>query len=110
MSYDELFATIQERGRRYINTREDWEAEIVEWETISDIFGYALAKGFNPPDYNLKAILEAEDDESPGVPEIGCQEALIDLMERITQPEQPHGVDEPQLRNLFLELERAFWR
>jgi hypothetical protein len=110
MTRQELIATIQSKGVRYLECAEDWEAEIIEWQVICTIFECGLAQGFNPPDYDLQAILEADDDESDGVPEIGCEAALIDLIERITEPEKSKGIEEPELREMFLTMERAFGR
>lgn len=108
--HKDVVALIEANGRRFLECTEDWEAEIIEWQTILAIFSYGEKKGFSPSDYDLKAILAAEDDESPGVPEVGCESALIDLMERISIPEQSDGIDEPDLRELLALMESAFGR
>lgn len=110
MIRENLIALIEINGRRFLECEEDWEAEILEWQTIVAIFEYALGKGYSLPDYDLEAILTAEDDDSPGVPEIGCEGALTDLMERISNTEHPNPIEVPELKALLDTMEWAFGR
>jgi len=110
MQRENLIEIIETNGRRFLECEEDWEAEILEWQTIVAIFAYALEKGFSPPDYDLRAILAAEDDEAPSVPEIGCEGALTDLIARISDTKHPSRVEVPKLKSLFNTMERAFGR
>lgn len=110
MTQQELISLINANGYRYRGSTEDWEAEVIEWQTLVAIFEYGALAGFEAPDYDLRAILDADDDDSPGVPDIGCQAALIDLIERIVAPEQERGITAPELQSLFALMEAAFGR
>ncbi|MBQ91882.1 MAG: hypothetical protein CMG87_01250 [Marinobacter sp.] len=101
---------IEINGRRFLECEDDWEAEILEWQTIVAIFEYTLEEDYSLPDYDLEAILTAEDDDSPGVPEIGCETALTDLMERISNTEHSNRIKVPELKALLDNMERAFGR
>ena len=107
MTLPELQALIILNASKY-QPAEEWEAEIIEWNTICTIFEYAVETGFQAPDYNLPAILDAEDDESPGVPQMGCDAALLDLMERIERTDLPNSIDSPEIADLFRFFEEQF--
>jgi len=110
MTHQELLSLIKRNGQQYLACDEDWEAEIIEWKTLVAIFEYGAQNGFQAPNYDIRAILDAEDDESPGVPDIGCEAALIDLMERISSPDQADGIDAPEIKELLGLMESAFGR
>ena len=110
MIHQELLTLITTNGNRYLACVEEWEADIIEWQTFYAIFEYAARCGFQAPDYNIRAILDADDDESPGVPDIGCEAALIDLMERISTPDHADSIDAPEIRALLSLMETAFGR
>lgn len=107
MTITELKRSIVLSAQRF-QPADDWEAQVIEWNTILDIFEYALANGFQPPDYDLRALLDADDDESPGVPEMGCEAAFIDLMERIERTDLPNAIDAPEIAELFRFFELQF--
>jgi len=87
---------------------EEWEAETIEWNTIYAIFEYAFERGFRPPDYNLRALLDAENDESPGVPETGCDAALMGLVERIEREDLPNSIEATEITDLLRFFEEVF--
>jgi hypothetical protein len=104
----QLEAAIINNAKQFRKTEEDWEADILEWNTICAIFEYALDQGFQAPGYDLAAILQADDDDDPGVPDIGCEAALIDIMERITREDLPDSIHAPSLNRLLKIMEASF--
>jgi len=58
----------------------------------------------------IRTILDAVDDDSPGVPSMGCEAALTDLIERISAPEGERGIDAPELQDMLVLMETAFGR
>ena len=110
MTRQQLISLINANGHRYLACEEDWEAEIIEWQTLVAIFEHGVATGFEAHEYNLSAIPDAVDDDSPGVPSMGCEAALIDLIERISAPEGERGIDAPELQDMLVLMETAFGR
>ena len=68
---------------------------------------YSFETRFRPPDYNLRALLDAEDDESSSAPEIGCDDALMDFLERVEREDLPNSIEAPEIVDLFRFL-RSF--
>lgn len=110
MTQQELINLIRANGQKYLACDEDWESEIIEWQTIMTIFEYGVSIGLEAPDFSLVSVLNAEDDESPGVPEIGCHDAIIDLMERIATPDCEQAIDAPEMRQMLELMEAEFGR
>lgn len=112
MTYESVIQLIDKNARAHQSVPDDdeYEAELLEQEVFSAIFEYCDAVGVKAEGYDIRKILDAEDDDDDGVPPEGCQEALLDLQRRMTDPEAPDPIPVPgEVKELFAHYEKSFW-
>jgi hypothetical protein len=111
---DEVKALIKSNAAKHRNVSDDlddlWEAEILERECFRAVFEYIDGVGVKIDDVDIRKLLDAEDDEDDGVPDVGVDETLYDIMDRICDPEHRNAISAPiEVKQLFDCYNETFW-
>jgi hypothetical protein len=79
-------------------------------DVIYTIFEYMYASGFTIEGYDLLKLLDAEDDDDEGVPPEGVDGTLLELMDRIHDPDHSdHIITPPDIRQLWNDFCETSW-
>jgi hypothetical protein len=112
MTYDKIKELIDKNAKEHktVPSEDEWHWGLLEQQAVHAIFEYCDSIGIKPEGYNIRKILDAEDDVDDGVPPEGCQEALLNLQRRMTEPDHPDPIAVPnEVKELFAYYEKSFW-
>lgn len=97
------------QAHRETDDEDLWTAEIIEYEIFDQIFRYAVSIDCKVEGLDLKAIVEAEDDDDPAVPGANRYEVFMDLRRRMDPDAREHLEFPNVIKELFDYFERTFW-
>lgn len=112
MTYEAIIQLIDQNAKKHKSVAEadEWHWESLEQEPLLAIFEYCDSIGIQVDGYDIRKILDAEDDEDDGVPPEGRQEALMNLQTRMTEPDCSDPIEVPlEVKKLFEHYEKSFW-
>lgn len=109
---DEIKTLIDKNAVQHKSASDDdsWLYESLEIEVLHAIFDYCDFIGLKIEGYDIRRILDAEDDEDEGVPPEGSYQALLNLQIRMTESDIPNPIQIPnEVKELFEYYEKSFW-
>ncbi|MBD1400001.1 hypothetical protein [Pelovirga terrestris] len=112
MDYEQLKLWIltQAEKHRVCPDEDFWLVEIIEMEVMNALFDYAIDEGMQAPPFDLKKILDAEDDDDPHVPPEGRDAFLLNLLEMISSDDSTDAMQVPApVKELFQFFRESFW-
>lgn len=112
MTYEAIIQLIDRNAQKHKSCAEedDWHWEHLEQEPLLAVFEYCYQIGIRVDGYDIRKILDAEDDADDGVPPEGCREALFSLQRRMTDSDCSDSIEVPLgVKRLFEHYEKSFW-
>lgn len=110
LKIDEIKTLIDKNAARHKQEEDDDFCFMLEIEVSRAIFEYCDFMGLKIEGYDIRKILDAEDDMDEGVPPEGIYEALLNLEIRMTGPDVPNPIQVPEeVKELFEYYEQSFW-
>lgn len=112
MEYKEIVGLIDKNSKEYkLASEEDaWHWESLENECLFAIFEYCDSIGLKIDGYDLRKILDADEDDNEGVLPQGIIETLFTIQERIIDPNASDFIQAPkEVKELFKYYKKSFW-